>query len=91
MILRGIDVNSLSLTDRRTEPFVSAECRYINLVKTKGCAQRILAFALHVRSNKRRSDSFLSCGAGHPQSDHDGDDPRGRFYARDLLAQVNGE
>ena len=84
-------MHSLSFLDRRAKPFISAACCYIFLSKPKDAAQRILPFAPHVRRNKRRSDSILFYGLGHPQPEQYGDRARVGFPAWDLPGQAKGE
>ena len=61
------------------------------LSKSKDAAQRILLFAPQVRRNKRKLNSILSCGSGHPQLEQDGDRARVVFPAWDLPRQLKGE
>ena len=84
-------MHSLSFLDRRSKPFIFAACCYIFFSKSKDAAQRILLFAPQVRRNKRKLNSILSCGSGHPQLEQAGDRARVGFPAWDLPRQLKGE
>ena len=84
-------MHSLSFLGWRYKPFIFAACCYIFLSKSKDAAQHILLFAPQVRRNKRKFNSILSCGSGHPQLEQDWDRARVVFPACDLPRQLNGE